>query len=132
MNAVQGNTMAAAAAFMAKAQAYHTLGNGFDPTMKKFAALAVLAALGTSQAVLAEERESVRASEYQRSDEGPAIIIRNEDDNTYYEYRVNGELQEIKVVPEVGPTYYLIPIEGGFIRRESSQLLLPSWVLFRW
>lgn len=99
--------------------------------MKCHAALAILLALAMSQ-TLAQEQPPVRASEYQRSDEGPAIIIYNDDEQTYYEYRVNGELQEIKVEPKVGPTYYLIPVEGGFIRREESKLLLPSWVLFRW
>lgn len=105
--------------------------------MKSFAALTLVATLGASQSISAQEKEReqqapIRASEYQRSDEGPAIIIRGEEGKTYYEYRINGELQEIRVVPQVGPVYYLIPVEGGFVRRENSKLLLPSWVLFRW
>lgn len=105
--------------------------------MKSYVALALVAVLGVSQAALAQEeapdeQAPVRASEYQRSDEGPAIVIRGEEGKTFYEYRVNGELQEIRVEPEVGPVYYLIPVEGGYVRRDSSKLLLPSWVLFSW
>jgi len=64
----------------------------------------------------------------------PQITIRHKDDRTYYEYRINGELKEIKVVPENGKEYYLVPApgEGTFIRHEESQMLIPKWVLFRW
>lgn len=63
----------------------------------------------------------------------PQIVIRYEKESTFYEYRVNGVLTEIKVVPKVGPAYYLVPADGGgWIREEKSQLLVPSWVIFRW
>ena len=64
----------------------------------------------------------------------PQITIHHEDDKTYYEYRVNGQLKEIKVVPKDGKEYYLIPApgEGEFIRHEESQMLIPKWILFRW
>lgn len=64
----------------------------------------------------------------------PEITIRHDDKKAYYEYRVNGELKEIKVVPKGGVPYYLVPAGPGeeFIRAESSQLLIPKWVLFRW
>ena len=64
----------------------------------------------------------------------PQITIFNDDEKTYYEYRVNGQLKEIKVVPKGGKEYYLVPGpgEGEFIRVEDSQLLIPKWVLFRW
>ena len=43
------------------------------------------------------------------------------------------ELMEIKVVPEVGPEYYLVPADGGgWIRETESDMLVPSWVIFRW
>lgn len=50
----------------------------------------------------------------------------------FYEYRVNGQLMEIKVVPNVGPEYYLVPSGGGWIQDTESDLLIPSWVIFRW
>lgn len=63
----------------------------------------------------------------------PHITIRHSDRETFYEYRVNGILKEIKVVPEVGPTYYLVPADGdGWIKEEKSQLLVPKWVIFSW
>ncbi len=52
-----------------------------------------------------------------------------------YEYRVNGQIKEIRVVPKIGKPYYLVPSDtkgGVYIRMDSSQLLIPSWVLFRW
>jgi Protein of unknown function (DUF2782) len=63
----------------------------------------------------------------------PQIVIRNEDNKTFYEYRINGVLKEIKVVPKIGPTYYLVPDDGNaWIREDRSQVLVPSWVLFEW
>lgn len=64
----------------------------------------------------------------------PAVTIRHDNDRTYYEYHVNGQLREIKVVPKGGRPYYLVPAErgDGFIRAEESQLLIPKWILFRW
>lgn len=61
------------------------------------------------------------------------IQIDREDDAEYFEHRVNGVLKEIKVVPKVGPSYYLVPADGGgWIREEKSTLLVPKWVLFEW
>ena len=63
----------------------------------------------------------------------PEIVIRHEDKKTFYEYRINGVLKEIKVVPDIGPTYYLVPQDGNaWIREDQSQLLVPRWVLFEW
>lgn len=63
----------------------------------------------------------------------PQITIRHEEDKTFYEYRVNGILKEIKVEPKIGPAYYLVPADGGaWIEEEKSQLLVPKWVIFSW
>tara|TARA_R110002167_G_scaffold192576_7_gene395097 strand:+ start:391 stop:675 length:285 start_codon:yes stop_codon:yes gene_type:complete len=63
----------------------------------------------------------------------PEITIRREATETFYEYRVNGILKEIRVEPEVGPTYYLVPQDGNaWIREDRSQVLVPSWILFKW
>jgi hypothetical protein len=69
----------------------------------------------------------------QFDDTEPEITIRHSESSTFYEYRVNGELREIKVIPANGKEYYLVPAEGGdFIRTDKSSLLIPKWVLFRW
>jgi len=71
-----------------------------------------------------------------RSSANDAITIRPGDQGElYYEYRVNGAIKEIRVVPKIGKPYYLVPADsrdGQFIRLDSSQLLIPKWVLFRW
>lgn len=77
--------------------------------------------------------EPVVMPEYVPETDGSEIVIRPGEDVVYYEYRVNGELREIKVVPDVGPAYYLVPADGGgWIREDQTSLLIPSWVLFRW
>lgn len=61
------------------------------------------------------------------------INIERDDEASYYEHRVNGVLKEIKVVPKVGPVYYLVPDDGGgWIREDRSTFLVPKWVLFEW
>lgn len=63
----------------------------------------------------------------------PSIHIRHSDDKTFYEYKVNGELVEIKVVPKAGPTYYLVPTENDEMKRQKqSNLTVPKWVIFSW
>lgn len=77
--------------------------------------------------------EPVVISDYQPPATGDQIVIRGGEDATYYEYRVNGQLTEIKVVPEVGKPYYLVPADGGgWIRENRTDTLVPSWVLFKW
>lgn len=64
-----------------------------------------------------------------------SIIIRHSDDKTYYEYTVNGQVVEIKVVPKVGPAYYLVPAGGDdseFKKQTETKLVVPKWVIFSW
>jgi hypothetical protein len=112
--------------------------------MKKIACLALLITCFAGTA-LAEDGEAldktqvktpdepVVVSDYQPANGGPEIVIRPGKKEVFYEYRVNGQLREIKVVPEAGPEYYLVPADGGgWIRETDSDMLVPSWVLFRW
>jgi hypothetical protein len=63
----------------------------------------------------------------------PSIIIRHSEDKTFYEYKVNGELVEIKVVPKMGPAYYLVPTDDDDMKRQKqSNLSVPTWVIFSW
>ncbi|HDZ37622.1 MAG TPA: DUF2782 domain-containing protein [Marinobacter sp.] len=112
--------------------------------MKRIACSAVLLVCSFGSALAQESgaldkirvetpKEPVVISDYQSSTDGPQIVIRPGDGEVFYEYRVNGQLMEIKVVPEVGSTYYLVPADGGgWIREADSGMLIPSWVLFRW
>lgn len=83
--------------------------------------------------VVETPREPLVVSDYQPSSEGPQVVIRPGENEVFYEYRVNGQLMEIKVVPEVGPEYYLVPADGGgWIRENETDMLVPSWIIFRW
>lgn len=83
--------------------------------------------------VVQTPREPLVVSDYQPSADGAQIVIRPGENEVFYEYRVNGQLVEIKVVPEVGPEYYLVPADGGgWIRESETDMLVPSWVIFRW
>jgi hypothetical protein len=89
-----------------------------------FAILIILPALLTSSSLFAEEAALPVE---------PQIVIRHEEDKTLYEHSVNGIITEIKVVPEVGATYYLVPDDGGgWIREDRTENLIPKWVLFEW
>lgn len=53
------------------------------------------------------------------------------------EYRVNGRLMAIKVIPDRGTPYFLVDADGdGDLESRRSELgphlLIPSWVIFSW
>ena len=56
------------------------------------------------------------------------------EDRTVFEYRQNGKLVAIKVVPKVGKPYYLVPSEDGGIPRdlEHARHLYPQWIILEW
>ncbi len=67
----------------------------------------------------------------------PEVNIIQRDDKTIEEYRINGQLYMIKVTPSDAPPYYLVDTDGdGSLDSRQSEiepdLLIPSWVLFRW
>lgn len=87
--------------------------------------LSLVFALGYSPAV--------NAADPAYSDDGSEIVIRKGvKGEIYYDYRRNGEVVEIKVVPSIGKPYYLVPKDGGYIKFDRTQLLIPSWVIFSW
>ncbi len=86
--------------------------------IRKVCVVLILALLGTGLSWAGEE---------------PDIQIRYGEDKTVYEYRVNGQLVEIKVVPKIGPAYYLVPADGGgFERSDTSRVVVPSWKILEW
>ncbi len=66
----------------------------------------------------------------------PDVIIRKGEEKTYYEYRINGQLYMVKVVPNVGPAYYLVDTDGDGTLESREQAIddisVPRWVLFSW
>lgn len=65
---------------------------------------------------------------------GTDIVIRPGKERTIQEYRVNGVLYSIKVIPKVGRPYYLVAVDrsGNFMRSNRPQMLIPSWKIFEW
>ena len=65
----------------------------------------------------------------------PHVTIRQEGDKTIQEYRVNGFLYAIKVVPKHGKPYFLVRADGSdgnFIRSDQPDKLIPQWEIFSW
>ena len=62
---------------------------------------------------------------------GPDVTLIAGEERTVYEYRRNGKLRMIKVVPRVGKPYYLAPRDPttGFGDLEQAETLVPRWVL---
>ncbi|MAD01857.1 hypothetical protein CNQ84_12780 [Pseudomonas abyssi] len=65
----------------------------------------------------------------------PEVTIRQEGDRTVEEYRVNGFLYAIKVIPTSGAPYYLVAVDddGNYVRSDQPEgLRIPSWKIFEW
>ncbi len=56
------------------------------------------------------------------------------EDRTIFEYRTNGVLMMIKIVPKVGRPYYMVPADGSphFETLDHSKKLYPRWVILEW
>ena len=66
----------------------------------------------------------------------PDINIIQQEDRTIEEYRVNGQLYMIKVIPVVGPAYFLMDTDGdGHLETKRNELdspPVPNWILLEW
>lgn len=69
----------------------------------------------------------------------PSVTIKERERLTVYEYRLNGLLYAVKVIPKDAPAYYLVDTDGdGFMETQHRNLTspevnrIPAWVLFRW
>ncbi len=67
----------------------------------------------------------------------PEVTISTDAEKTVTEYRINGRLHSIKVVPVVGPTYWLVDTTGdGFTNTRYDNyyppFAIPGWVILRW
>ncbi len=72
-------------------------------------------------------------------DEGlePEVNIIRRDDAVVHEYRMNGQLYMIKIIPVVGPPYFLIDTTGdGSLNMRRNELdpglVVPSWMILKW
>ena len=69
-----------------------------------------------------------QAEEFER---GPDVVIIQGEDRVVYEFRQNGQLRMVRVVPKWGKPYYLVPRDDtqGFGDLERADMLLPQWVI---
>lgn len=63
---------------------------------------------------------------------GPDVTLIASEERMVYEYRQNGQLRMIKVVPKLGKPYYLVPYDRtrGFGDLEQAKTLVAEWVLW--
>ena len=65
----------------------------------------------------------------------PPVTIIQQAEQTLEEYRVNGKLYMIKIIPKIGVPYYLVDDlgDGKFARQESldSGVRMPRWVIHK-
>lgn len=64
----------------------------------------------------------------------PEVRIIQKGDDKVEEYRLNGQLYMIKVIPVIGIPYYLVDEEGNGQMKQidpNRRLVIPSWVLIR-
>ncbi len=67
----------------------------------------------------------------------PEITIIQKEETTIQEYRINGTLYMVKVLPRIGLPYYLIDQDGdGLLETQLSGIytdpIVPQWILYRW
>ncbi|SRR5690606_22541102 len=67
----------------------------------------------------------------------PQVTIIQRDDATVEEYRVNGVLYMVKVIPVVGPAYYLVDRDGdgqleSRVNDVTRDIPVPQWLIFSW
>ena len=63
---------------------------------------------------------------------GPDVVIIAEEDKMIYEFRQNGELRMIRIVPTFGKPYYLVPADStkGFGDLQRVDAVIPNWILW--
>lgn len=67
----------------------------------------------------------------------PEITIIRKGKQTIQEYRINGQLYMVKIIPDIGPPYYLVDTDGDGnmdVRRSDlmDDIRVPQWVIFSW
>lgn len=67
----------------------------------------------------------------------PEVVITPRDQGRVKEYRVNGRLYMVEIVPDKGAPYYLIDTDGdGLLDNRQNHLepdlAVPRWPLLRW
>ena len=67
----------------------------------------------------------------------PEVTIIKRGRDVIQEYRLNGQLYMVKIVPQFGFPYYLVDRDGdgqleSRYNRLEPDILVPSWMIYRW
>lgn len=66
----------------------------------------------------------------------PEVTIIQKQQETVYEYRINGSVYMVKIQPTSGPAYYLLDLDGDGVmdtqEGDPAKIVVPHWVLLRW
>ncbi|MCK5353776.1 MAG: DUF2782 domain-containing protein [Methyloprofundus sp.] len=66
------------------------------------------------------------------------ITITRRGERTVHEYRMNGKIYKIKVIPDIGPAYYYIDPDGDGEMEEVTEsdlddlIKINQWTIFSW
>ena len=71
------------------------------------------------------------------SDLAPDVTLKEHENRTVQEYRINGRLYKVRITPSLGAPYYLVDQDGsGDLSWHSGSgpgtTRVPQWVLMRW
>ena len=88
----------------------------------------MLLMLITSPALSALSEADLRATDE------TITLVENDADQRIFEFRQNGILMMIKVIPKSGRPYYLVPAAGQahFTDVTDQKHLYPQWTLIEW
>lgn len=67
----------------------------------------------------------------------PEVTIIQREGTSYEEYRLNGRLYMVKVVPAIGLPYYFVDRDGDGLMEtrmndRAAKIRVPQWVIFSW
>jgi len=84
-------------------------------------------------AVASTTRAAISEADLRAVDE-TIILVENGEDQRIFEFRQNGILMMIKVIPQRGRPYYLVPASGQahFTDLTDQKHLYPQWTLIEW
>lgn len=94
------------------------------------------AALGTNTKAASQPPPPALPDDPVESLPEPEVQIIHREDRTIEEYRVNGQLRYVRVIPVKGPPYYFVDTDGdGVLDQQFNSLDNPplnQWILMRW
>ena len=81
-----------------------------------------------------ENAENYYSEELANDELEPEVTIIKRKDSIKEEYRLNGKLYMVKIIPSVGPAYFYIDLDGDGVWETSrnSTPKVPQWVILSW